>query len=142
MSTNVPCWTFRSPPHYSGPCRTAARSLFIGDADQLPSVGAGNVLRDIISSDQVPCFRLTRIFRQAAQSLIIRYAHQINRGQLPHIDSPFEKPAVWTNGSDCFFMDSDEATQAQLGFVARVKRHFEGRVDLDPDALAPNGQPL
>jgi exodeoxyribonuclease V alpha subunit len=103
--------------------------LFIGDADQLPSVGAGNVLRDIIASNGVPCFRLTRIFRQAAQSLIIRYAHQINHGELPHIDSPFKKPEVWTNGSDCFFMDSDEATQAQLSFVARVKRYFDGRVD-------------
>ena len=101
--------------------------LFIGDADQLPSVGAGNVLRDIIASGRVPCFRLTQIFRQASQSLIIRYAHQINQGELPYMDSPFKKPAVWTNGTDCFFMDSDEATQAQLGFVARVKRHFENR---------------
>jgi exodeoxyribonuclease V alpha subunit len=103
--------------------------LFIGDADQLPSVGAGNVLGDIIASGGVPCFRLTQIFRQAAQSLIIRYAHQINHGELPHIDSPFKTPAVWTNGSDCFFMDSDEATKAQLGFVARVKRHFDDRPD-------------
>jgi len=105
--------------------------LFIGDADQLPSVGAGNVLRDIIDSGRVPCFCLTRIFRQASQSLIIRYAHQINQGELPHIDSPFKKPEVWTNGTDCFFMDSDEATQAQLGFVARVKRHFENRPETE-----------
>jgi exodeoxyribonuclease V alpha subunit len=99
--------------------------LFIGDADQLPSVGAGNVLRDIIAAACVPCFRLTRIFRQAAESLIIRYAHQINHGELPHIDSPFYKPAVWRDGSDCFFLDSDEATQAQLGFVSRVKRFYD-----------------
>jgi exodeoxyribonuclease V alpha subunit len=90
-------------------------------------VGAGNVLRDIIAADRAPCYRLTQIFRQAARSLIIRYAHQINQGELPYIDSPFKKPGVWTDGSDCFFMDSDEATQAQLGFVARVKRHFENR---------------
>ena len=105
--------------------------LFIGDADQLPSVGAGNVLRDIIASGRVPCFRLTRIFRQAAQSLIIRYAHQINQGEMPYIDSPFKRPDVWTNGADCFFMDSDEATKVQLGFVARVKRYFDGRSDGD-----------
>lgn len=101
--------------------------LFIGDADQLPSVGAGNVLRDMIASGAIPCFRLSKIFRQAEQSAIIRYAYQINSGELPHVDSPFKKPEVWENGTDCFFMDADEATQAQLGFIARVKRHFKNR---------------
>ena len=101
--------------------------LFIGDADQLPSVGAGNVLRDIIASGRVPSFRLTRIFRQAEQSLIINYAHEINHGDMPHIDSPFKKPEIWTNGADCFFMDSDEATQDQLRFVSRVKRFYDSR---------------
>ena len=66
-----------------------SRVLFIGDADQLPSVGAGNVLRDLIASAAIPCFRLTKVFRQAQESLIIRYAHQINHGELPYIDSPF-----------------------------------------------------
>ncbi|MCB2146689.1 MAG: AAA family ATPase [Deltaproteobacteria bacterium] len=101
--------------------------LFIGDADQLPSVGAGNVLRDIIASGRVPSFRLTRIFRQAEQSLIIKYAHEINRGDMPYIDSPFKKPEIWTSGADCFFMDSDEATQDQLRFVSRVKRFYDAR---------------
>jgi len=68
--------------------------LFIGDADQLPSVGAGNVLRDVIASGRVPCFRLTRIFRQAEQSLIINYAHEINHGDIPYIDSPFKRPEI------------------------------------------------
>jgi exodeoxyribonuclease V alpha subunit len=102
--------------------------LFIGDADQLPSGGAGNVLRDIIASGSVPCFRLTQIFRQAVQSLIINYAHQINHGDMPYIDSPFKKPEVWKNGADCFFMDSDEATREQLTFVSRVKRFFDARL--------------
>lgn len=101
--------------------------LFIGDADQLPPVGAGNVLKDIIASGSLPCFRLRRIFRQAARSLIIKFAHQVNRGEMPYIDSPFKKPRVWTNGSDCFFLDSDEATREQLQFVSRVKRFYEAR---------------
>ena len=46
---------------------------------------------------------------------------------MPHIESPFRKPAVWTNGADCFFMDSDEATQEQLRFVSRVKRICDAR---------------
>ena len=105
------------PPH--------SRVLFVGDADQLPSVGAGNVLRDMINAEKVPCFRLTKIFRQAQESLIIHYAHQINNGDVPYIDSPFKKPEIWQNGADCLFLDSDEATQQQLGFIARIKKYHE-----------------
>ena len=100
------------------------RVLFIGDADQLPSVGAGNVLKDIIASGILPCFRLTEVFRQAKQSLIIRYAHEINNGRTPPIESPFKKPALWQSGCDCLFMDADEATQEQMNFITKVKRHF------------------
>ena len=103
--------------------------LFIGDPDQLPSVGAGNVLKDIITSGAIPCFRLTQVFRQAQASLIIQYAHQINQGQTPYIGSPFKQPDLWKNGSDCLFIDSDEATQEQLGFISRVKRHFDWQTD-------------
>lgn len=102
--------------------------LFIGDPDQLPSVGAGNMLKDLIASGAVPCFRLTQVFRQAQQSLIIQYAHQINRGETPCIDSPFKTPDAWQKGADCLFIDSDEATQEQLGFITRVKRHFDWKI--------------
>jgi len=99
--------------------------LFIGDADQLPSVGAGNVLKDIIASESIPCFRLTTVFRQAAQSQIIQFAHAINQGHTPMIASPFKAPDVWRDDTDCLFIDSDEATQEQLGFITRVKRHYQ-----------------
>lgn len=102
--------------------------LFIGDADQLPSVGAGNVLRDIIASQTVPCYRLTRIFRQAQHSDIIRYAHQINKGEVPQVESPFKQPQLWEEGADCLFLDSDEATKEQIDFIGRVKRHFNWQV--------------
>ncbi len=98
--------------------------LLIGDADQLPSVGAGNVLRDLIASGRIPCYQLTRIFRQAQQSRIIAYAHQINRGEMPYIDSPFQKPHIWQRGDDCLFIDSEEATREQMGFIARVKKFY------------------
>ena len=97
--------------------------LLIGDADQLPSVGAGNVLRDIIASGVVPCFHLTEIFRQAKQSAIIGSAHQINGGVIPRVGSPFKEPALWKN-ADCLFIDAEEATSRQLRFIAGIKRHF------------------
>ncbi len=99
--------------------------LLIGDADQLPSVGAGNVLGDIIASKVVPSLRLTEIFRQAGESCIIRYAHQINQGKMPWIESPFKKPRLWQGITDCMFIDSDEATKEQLNFITRVKRQYD-----------------
>ncbi len=105
-----------------------AQILFIGDPDQLPSVGAGNVLKDIIASKTVPCFNLTKIFRQAEQSLIVKYAHQINRGDIPWIKSPFKKPAVWKEKTDCLFIDSDEATKEQISFITKVKKFYDLRL--------------
>lgn len=102
--------------------------LFIGDADQLPSVGAGNVLHDIIASGVVPCFRLTQVFRQARESKIIGFAHQINKGETPQIDSPFKRPEIWQDKTDCLFLDSDEPTIEQMDFVTRVKRTFNLKV--------------
>lgn len=66
--------------------KPGARMLIIGDADQLPSVGAGNVLRDLLASGQFATVRLTEIFRQAEQSLIVTNAHAINKGEIPRLD--------------------------------------------------------
>jgi len=103
--------------------------VFIGDCDQLPSVGAGNVLKDIIASQAVPCFRLTQVFRQAQSSMIIKFAHQINKGRMPWIKSPFKYPSIWQDGTDCLFIDSDEATKEQIAFISRVKRLYMHDVD-------------
>ncbi|OQX07459.1 MAG: recombinase RecD [Desulfobulbaceae bacterium A2] len=102
----------------------AAQLVFIGDADQLPSVGPGNILHDLIASGLVPVARLTKIFRQASLSQIIRHAHEINQGVLPLLASPFKRPELWTDGSDCLFFDAEEATREQLDFIGRVKRHY------------------
>lgn len=96
--------------------------VLIGDADQLPAVGAGNVLKDLITSGVVPCHKLTKVFRQAQASLIISYAHEINKGEVPRIESPFHKPLVWQEQKDCLFIDSEEATQEQLKFISKVKK--------------------
>jgi exodeoxyribonuclease V alpha subunit len=102
-----------------------ARLVLIGDADQLPSVGAGNVLADLIASGVVPVFTLNKVFRQAGESSIIRYAHAINKGLVPHIPSPFKQPGLWSEKADCLFLDSNEATKEQLRVIARVRDHFK-----------------
>lgn len=66
--------------------KPGARLILIGDADQLPSVGAGNVLRDIIGSERFSTVRLNEIFRQAKRSLIVTNAHAVNQGQMPILD--------------------------------------------------------
>jgi len=103
--------------------RDSTAVLFIGDADQLPPVGPGNVLRDLIASGSVPCFHLKEIFRQARQSHIISAAHAINQGQVPRIGSPFRRPDLWQK-SDCLFMDAEEATRKQLQVIARIKAQY------------------
>ncbi len=90
--------------------KPGARLILIGDADQLPSVGAGNVLRDLIDSGRFATVRLTEIFRQAQKSLIVTNAHAINRGEMPRLD---------VKNNDFFFLPRAEdasiaATVAQL----------------------------
>jgi len=75
-----------------------AQLLLVGDVDQLPSVGPGNVLCDLINSGRVPVVRLTQVFRQAAKSAIVTAAHQINSGQYPTIE-----PISNTPRSDCLW---------------------------------------
>ena len=72
--------------------RRGARLILIGDIDQLPSVGAGNVLSDMIASERIPTIRLTEIFRQSGESMIVTNAHKINMGERPNlsaVDSEF-----------------------------------------------------
>lgn len=92
---------------------TTMRLVLVGDIDQLPSVGAGNVLRDIIDSGVIPVVRLTRIFRQAQSSRIVMSAHAINRGCFPDI----------TNGqhTDFFFMKQEEPEKVAETIVSLVR---------------------
>ena len=95
---------------------TTMRLVLVGDIDQLPSVGAGNVLRDVIESGVIPVTRLTRIFRQAQSSRIVMNAHAINQGYFPNI----------TNGksTDFFFIRCEEPQDAVSQIVNLVKNRL------------------
>ena len=80
-----------------GPARSGAALLLVGDVDQLPSVGPGQVLADIIASGAVPVVRLTEVFRQAAESRIVTNAHRINRGEMPDLKPPTEAARTSTS---------------------------------------------
>ncbi|MFN8672896.1 MAG: AAA family ATPase [Candidatus Sericytochromatia bacterium] len=95
--------------------------IFIGDADQLPSVGAGNVLADLLNCELIKHFKLTKIFRQAQASYIITHAHEINSGITPLIQTPIKNKDLFGSKVDCLFIDSDEATQEQLKFIKKAK---------------------
>ena len=117
-----------------------AQVLFIGDPDQLPSVGAGDVLSDLLKTESVPRFRLTKVFRQAQASSIIRFAHEINSGSVPRIISPLAKPNAFKDGHDCLFVDADEATQDQIKFIQRAKFAIEQTLKEDSGHLIKLGE--
>ena len=88
-----------------------AALLIVGDIDQLPSVGPGQVLADIIASGAVPVVRLTEVYRQAARSRIVTSAHGINRGAIPNLSRP-------EGDSDFYFVQADDPETADaLMFV-------------------------
>jgi len=101
-----------------------AALLLVGDADQLPSVGPGQVLADIIGSGAVPVVRLTEVFRQAAESQIIVNAHRINAGKMPVLQTK--------EGSDFFFVDTADPEEGVRKLLAVVGDRIPSRFGLDP----------
>ena len=91
-----------------------AALLIVGDIDQLPSVGPGQVLADVIASGAVPVVRLTEVFRQAAQSRIITSAHRINQGSIPDLSPPGVD-------SDFYFVQADDPETAVPRIIELVK---------------------
>jgi exodeoxyribonuclease V alpha subunit len=102
-----------------------AALLIVGDIDQLPSVGAGQVLADVISSGAVPVVRLTEVFRQAAQSRIITSAHRINQGSMPDLSPPASE-------SDFYFVQVEDPETAVGRIIELVKTRIPKRFGLDP----------
>ncbi|SDH56718.1 exodeoxyribonuclease V alpha subunit [Sinosporangium album] len=108
-----------------------AHLLFVGDVDQLPSVGAGEVLRDVLAAERIPRVRLTQIFRQAQQSGVVVNAHRVNSGLSPH-----------TSGfPDFFLFPCEEPEEIAALTVDVVARRIPRRFGLDPrrdvQVLAP-----
>jgi exodeoxyribonuclease V alpha subunit len=102
-----------------------AALLIVGDIDQLPSVGPGQILADVIASGVVPVIRLTEVFRQAAQSRIITSAHRINQGSIPDLSKP-------EGDSDFYFVQADDPETAVPRIIELVKTRIPQRFGLDP----------
>ena len=101
--------------------------ILVGDVDQLPSVGAGNVLRDCIDSGVFPVARLTKIFRQAQSSRIITNAHRINHGQMPDCSNG--------RGSDFFFIEQEDPEAAAQEIVDLVKTRLPGHYHVPLESI-------
>lgn len=105
----------------------AMRLIMVGDIDQLPSVGAGNVLRDMIDSGTFPVVRLTRIFRQAQTSRIIMNAHRINEGKMPDISNG--------RNTDFFFIDKEDAEAVVSQTVKLVQEKLPNYYHVEPSQI-------
>ena len=101
-----------------------AALLIVGDIDQLPSVGPGQVVADIIGSGAVPVVRLTEVFRQAAASRIIVNAHRINQGAMPDLSAP-------VGDCDFYFVPAEDPETAVLRIVELVKTRIPKRFGLN-----------
>jgi len=98
--------------------------VLVGDVDQLPSVGPGAVLADVIASGAVPVVRLTTIFRQASQSWIVRAAHAVRRGEVPESAAPGQ--------GDFYFVEADNPSIVVERITAMVRERIPRRFGLDP----------
>ncbi len=103
-----------------------AALIIVGDVDQLPSVGPGQVLADMIDSGVAPVVRLTEVFRQAAESRIIVNAHRVNRGEMPELDTRPDET------SDFYFVEAEEPDEGVRRLVQVVTDRIPKRFHLDP----------
>ena len=106
--------------------RGECRLLLVGDPDQLPSVGPGNVLSDLLRSGRIPVVRLTEIFRQAARSAIVRNAHAVNRGEMPELSG---------RESDFFFLKRRDPQSTAETVVDLVTRRLPERMGIPSDQI-------
>ena len=103
-----------------------AHLLLVGDTDQLPSVGPGAVLHDLITSGLIPVVRLTQVFRQAQESAIITNAHRINQGEYPRLEAISKTPR-----SDCLWFNVEEPEQG-VQAIRDIMTHLIPSQGFDP----------
>lgn len=111
--------------------KRSAQMVFVGDKDQLPSVGAGNVLSDMLESNQIPKVCLTQIYRQSENSLIITNAHAINNGEMPKLDN---------SSKDFFFTEKNDTEDIKNTIIEMCVSRIPKYLDVDPSkvqVLAP-----
>ncbi len=101
--------------------------LMVGDIDQLPSVGPGNVLKDLIASSKIPVVRLTQVFRQAAESAIITTAHQINQGRIPELERISMKST-----SDCLWHTGGTEAEHGVQTICDLIEHYIPQAGFNP----------
>ncbi len=106
--------------------RPGCRLIMVGDADQLPSVGPGNVFSEVIRSDMVPVVRLTEIFRQAGESAIVKNAHMINSGELPDLKA---------NGGGFFFLRRKDPDRAAQTIVELCAQRLPANMGIPPQEI-------
>ncbi|MCL2611237.1 MAG: ATP-dependent RecD-like DNA helicase [Defluviitaleaceae bacterium] len=107
------------------------RLILVGDADQLPSIGPGNILRDIINSEKISTVALKEIFRQAGESLIVQNAHKINQGIMPNIEK---------KDKDFFFIKKQSQEEVEKTIVDLAKNRLPGYLGIkkeDIQVLSP-----
>lgn len=116
VDTNLMCALLKA-------IKTGSYLILIGDPDQLPPVGPGNCLNDIIRSEKFNVVKLDKIFRQAEQSLIVMNAHAINRGEMPVLNS---------RDNDFFFVERNNADETASLLVSFVSERLPKRYEADP----------
>lgn len=110
--------------HFISAIKKNTALIFVGDNNQLPSVGAGNILSDLISSNKIPHVHLTRIFRQAAESRIVTSAHEIITGKLPRF--------LNKKTDNCFFIKEPDPQSCVKTILDLILRRLPGRYGFDP----------
>ncbi len=104
-----------------------AQLLMVGDIDQLPSVGPGNILKDLIASEKIPVVRLNQVFRQAASSAIVRTAHQINHGHYPQLE-----PVSMKATSDCLWHSGGTEAEHGVQTICDLIEHYIPQAGFNP----------